>query len=453
MNILFEILAILILSSSSTFVAANGNELIFNNTLESNNDLLNSKHIEISTGNSNVDAQKSEDQDQDRDRDRDQDDQATTSLVYSLINREIRALKSTITDSVMEEVINYYGKKIEAADSFAKELSEVNKKVSYLGDNYNTLSQNYKQLVRNHRNLVDLVRNNLMSAKRERKQLMMMQTATTTTATTSTTAQSPSGDEKNRATSVLATILTDLLLNNNNNNNNQTRHNDVEALSLRNHLIYDLETKYSNLVNQNLLRSLLVASTNVSAANEETAANARALTANEIDYNDSSSRRRKQNSLSGNDTMRKIVIRNDGATKLSKRKNSSHHLRNHHQHHRFMNNSSTKKMVVEAKKQYIYPRDCQDLRDEGVERDGVYKLFNEKLNATFEVYCEFENDIGWLVWQRRNDGSVSFNQNWSSYKNGFGNVDNNGEFWLGLELLHLLTSQNNYSYVFKVTFI
>ena len=56
---------------------------------------------------------------------------------------------------------------------------------------------------------------------------------------------------------------------------------------------------------------------------------------------------------------------------------------------------------------------------------------------------------GWLVIQRRIDGSVDFNRYWSEYEEGFGNLpaddkDTTGEFWIRLHFLHYLTSQGQW---------
>lgn len=62
-------------------------------------------------------------------------------------------------------------------------------------------------------------------------------------------------------------------------------------------------------------------------------------------------------------------------------------------------------------------------------------------NSTFDVLCNF--DIaggGWTVIQQRIRGGVDFNRDWSTYRNGFGSFWN-GDFFLGLQKIHLLTSQ------------
>ncbi|ESO01701.1 hypothetical protein HELRODRAFT_81270, partial [Helobdella robusta] len=54
----------------------------------------------------------------------------------------------------------------------------------------------------------------------------------------------------------------------------------------------------------------------------------------------------------------------------------------------------------------------------------------------------------WIVIQQRIDGSQSFNQNWNTYKTGFGIYNKN--FWFGLEKMHRLTTWADYRLRFEV---
>ena len=48
---------------------------------------------------------------------------------------------------------------------------------------------------------------------------------------------------------------------------------------------------------------------------------------------------------------------------------------------------------------------------------------------------------GWLVFQRRMDGTEDFYRGWTDYVKGFGDL--NGEFWLGLNKIHRLSKRAN----------
>ncbi|NXD66614.1 ANGP4 protein, partial [Eolophus roseicapillus] len=64
--------------------------------------------------------------------------------------------------------------------------------------------------------------------------------------------------------------------------------------------------------------------------------------------------------------------------------------------------------------------------------------------SPLQAYCDMETDRGgWTVIQLRANGSLSFQRSWREYKQGFG--DAAGEYWLGNEAVHLLTSQAPYA--------
>src|SRR6218665_1531393 len=46
----------------------------------------------------------------------------------------------------------------------------------------------------------------------------------------------------------------------------------------------------------------------------------------------------------------------------------------------------------------------------------------------------------WTILMHRFDGSLNFNRSWVEYRNGFGDIGS-GEFWLGNEKIHRLTSR------------
>ena len=72
---------------------------------------------------------------------------------------------------------------------------------------------------------------------------------------------------------------------------------------------------------------------------------------------------------------------------------------------------------------------------------GVKMIYPEHMEP-FEAFCDqTTKGGGWTVFQKRLDGSVDFYRNWTDYKQGFGNLS--GEFWLGLDKIHRLTSQTN----------
>ncbi|XP_067940463.1 angiopoietin-related protein 1-like [Watersipora subatra] len=91
--------------------------------------------------------------------------------------------------------------------------------------------------------------------------------------------------------------------------------------------------------------------------------------------------------------------------------------------------------------------DCQDAFDNGERNNGaVYTLYTDPESAPVLAVCQFDDQSGWTVIQRRLDGTIDFNRGWDEYDHGFGNPQ--GEYWIGLENIFHLTKKNQKMSIF-----
>ncbi|KAJ8013668.1 hypothetical protein DPEC_G00032190 [Dallia pectoralis] len=99
-------------------------------------------------------------------------------------------------------------------------------------------------------------------------------------------------------------------------------------------------------------------------------------------------------------------------------------------------------MVVQSS---LNPVDCNDIYRSGSGQNGVFTIYPAGPPSPVQVFCDMEGGayLGkWTVIQNRQDGSVNFYRKWDEYKKGFGSAA--GEYWLGLETMHLLTKTKKY---------
>ncbi|XP_005936621.1 microfibril-associated glycoprotein 4 [Haplochromis burtoni] len=97
--------------------------------------------------------------------------------------------------------------------------------------------------------------------------------------------------------------------------------------------------------------------------------------------------------------------------------------------------------LLTSSKELIQPLDCNDIHQQDSSRpSGVYTIYPFGEKSAVEVYCDMDLEGGgWTVFHKRMDGSLNFYRPWNHYKMGFGNPD--GEYWLGLDIVSALTSQ------------
>ncbi|XP_075041755.1 ficolin-1-like [Mixophyes fleayi] len=87
-------------------------------------------------------------------------------------------------------------------------------------------------------------------------------------------------------------------------------------------------------------------------------------------------------------------------------------------------------------------RNCKELQDHGETLSDWYTIYPDG-QTPLRVLCDMHTDGGgWIVFQKRYDGSVDFQRDWKSYKMGFGSRLT--EFWLGNDNLHMLTSSGTW---------
>ncbi|XP_055628706.1 microfibril-associated glycoprotein 4-like [Toxorhynchites rutilus septentrionalis] len=80
---------------------------------------------------------------------------------------------------------------------------------------------------------------------------------------------------------------------------------------------------------------------------------------------------------------------------------------------------------------------------------AIYLIKPSEKRKPFNASCvtNYFGD-GWTFIQHRMNGSVEFYRNWKDYKNGFGSLE--GEFWYGLDKIHLLTSTRKHEIYFEL---
>lgn len=313
------------------------------------------------------------------------------NYVHDQVTTEVRRLRSAMSDSIMEEVIAYYGQKIEEGVRIRDDVdNKLQARVHSLTQNLNTLGRNFKSMSRHHRNLVDVVRNNLISLKKKEK------------------------EAEQRAAEAVAAMAA-----------------AVEAGKQR-----------PVVTRAPLRRRRLRLRKNNEIIRKRSKAHPSSVVVDSHNEHHHHRRRNHKHELQQDQQQQ---------SDLTKATNS-HSLPSSQTPPPSLSNIQAKSSPLINERN---PRDCQDLSDRGVRQNGVYRITpgasSFDVRCEFEVKKQEQDKvIGWTVLQQRSDGSVKFDRDWKAYRAGFGDLHSNnnnkkggdggGEFWLGLANMHALTT-------------
>ena len=89
-------------------------------------------------------------------------------------------------------------------------------------------------------------------------------------------------------------------------------------------------------------------------------------------------------------------------------------------------------------------KESLDIFKSGITQDGTYMIYPNGSEG-IQVYCEMSKD-GWTRIMNRIENGLAFNQNWSKYQIGFGDISSN--HGLGFNSINKILSTGD----FKVRF-
>lgn len=89
---------------------------------------------------------------------------------------------------------------------------------------------------------------------------------------------------------------------------------------------------------------------------------------------------------------------------------------------------------------YAYFVAALSATDQGSSSDDT-RYWVTKTSGVMNVSCDLASEaVGWTILMGRHLFNVSFDRTYDEYKKGFGDLGS-GDFWLGLENMHHITSQ------------